>query len=175
MFPCALYPGVLPLVAVTKIAWLQICCGRKSPYFETSNVFRNIYILKMCSCARETDVKSSELLPGWLVWDSRCFCFSSLTPSCSRVACSSELGLGLSALVKKFPCKARLLPTLSSAAPERVVGLCVSCVGWISLGHWVTRASCPQCHLLCSSAACLLPCKMNGGSKWARGFGAGFC
>lgn len=118
-FPCALDSGVLPLVAVTKIAWLQICCGRKSPYFETSNVLRNIYILKMCSPACETDVKSLELLPGWLVWDRRCFCFSSLTPSCSRVTCSSELGLGLSALVKKFPLKAHLLPTWSSAAPER--------------------------------------------------------
>lgn len=118
-FPCALDSGVLPLVAVTEIAWLQICCGRKSLYFETSNAFRNIYILKMCSPACETDVKSLELLPGWLVWDRRCFCFSSLTPSCSRVTCSSELGLGLSASVKKIPSQSTSSSHLVTCCPRK--------------------------------------------------------
>lgn len=167
---------MLPLVAVTEIAWLQICCGRKSLYFETSNVFRNIYILKMCSPACETDVKSLELLPGWLVWDRRCFCFSSLTPSCSRVTCSSELGLGLSASVKKIPSQSTSSSHLVTCCPRKGPWGCAApAVGWMPLGDRVTRASCPQCHLLCSSAACFLPCKMSAGSKQAGGFGAGFC
>lgn len=37
---CALYPGVLLLAGCSKAACLQICCGRKSLYFESSKCFQ---------------------------------------------------------------------------------------------------------------------------------------
>lgn len=69
--------------------------------------------------------KALEFLPSWLIWDSRCFCFSFLAPSYSSVAGSSEMGL---VCCKETPGRACLFPASLPTAPGKSHGaVCVLC------------------------------------------------
>lgn len=96
--------------------------------------------------------KAVEFLPSWLIWDSRCFCFSSLAPSYSRVAGSSKPGRVSCAEVRSHPCGACCL--LTCCPKDRPRGCTRPAWGGCSApqgaatGFLGSIHLCPQCYLL---------------------------